>query len=348
MVKISLSFTAGIIAATLLDAGPFLSSAALALCCTSILAVNRGLIRGDFPICMCFFLAGLFCGCNAAISPGLAPRIVPEFLKGASDAMKDAVDASPFGENRTKALLKALLFGDRTFLDRDISTAFRRAGAAHILALSGLHLGIISTLLRRILGICGNTRAAFASRNIITIAVCGLYAVMTGASPSVMRAFLFMSLKSIASLMPHRSCPDRNVFCTALTIQLAANPLVLRSTAFQLSYLAMAGIFTVFPVLKSWFPASRRNPLGRIWEAAALAISCQMFTAPLVWVRFHSFPKYFLLTNLIALPLTELLMVSGIVTVAASAIGLSPLIGAKLTDRLAGLLVGSLDIISKL
>ena len=69
----------------------------------------------------------------------------------------------------------------------------------------------------------------------------------------------------------------------------------------------MLGIVLVFPRLDAWYPAAGRlDPFRRVWSAVALTCSCQLFTAPLVWIRFRSFPKYFLLTNLGALPLTEL------------------------------------------
>lgn len=68
----------------------------------------------------------------------------------------------------------------------------------------------------------------------------------------------------------------------------------------------MLGIVLVFPRLEKWYPAGiRHDPVRRVWSAVALTLSCQVFTAPLVWARFHSFPKYFLITNLGALPLTE-------------------------------------------
>ena len=107
-------------------------------------------------------------------------------------------------------------------------------------------------------------------------------------------------------LLPGRRRRSVNVFCAALTVQLAVSPTVVGSLGFQLSYLAMLGIVLVFPRLEAWYPdGRRRDPVRRIWSAVALTLSCQLFTAPLVWVRFHSFPKYFLLTNLGALPLTE-------------------------------------------
>ena len=129
---------------------------------------------------------------------------------------------------------------------------------------------------------------------------------MTGASPSLVRAFLFILLNELARLLPGRRRSPLNLYCTALTLQLALSPGVITSLGFQLSYLAVLGIVTVFPHLDAWYPRGPRlDPLRRIWSAVALTLSCQLFTAPLVWLRFREFPKYFLITNLGAMPLTE-------------------------------------------
>jgi len=132
--------------------------------------------------------------------------------------------------------------------------------------------------------------------------------MMTGAAPSLVRAFLFILLNESARLLPGRQRRPLNIFCTALIIQLACKPEVIRSLGFQLSYLAMLGIQLLYPRLDAWYPSpgpGRRDPLRRIWSAMALSCSCQLFTAPLVWLRFGTFPRYFLLTNLGGLPLLE-------------------------------------------
>ena len=110
-----------------------------------------------------------------------------------------------------------------------------------------------------------------------------------------------------------------------LLATLLAGAITITSVGFQLSYAAMAGIAFIYPRLKESWPG---NPMddGRmtkavrwVWNSAAMSISCQITTAPLVWVHFHSFPQHFLLTNLLALPLTGLIIPVGICTVERSA-----------------------------
>ena len=136
------------------------------------------------------------------------------------------------------------------------------------------------------------------------------------------------------------------MLCLALLVQLVLDPSVICSVGFQLSYLAMAGIFLVYPVLEKCYPeGSRYNPLRWIWKTAALSISCQLFTAPLAWLRFHSFPRYFLLTNLLALPLVSILMTVAVATVILSALGWCPALLITTTDGLGRLLLWVLEVI---
>ncbi len=286
----------------------------------------------------------------------------------------------------TAPLLKAVLCGDRSALSRTTAQVFRSAGAAHILALSGLHLGIIYLLVGRLLLVLGKSRAGAIARSIVLVVLCGCYAVVTGASPSLVRAFIFICLAEIASLSPGRRRRNANILCTALMLQLCFNPRVITSVGFQLSYLAMAGIFSIFPRLQAWYPAAanagaasgsegataaaglgrvasgrvaaaigrlllRWDPMRRMWEAMALTVSCQIFTAPLVWARFHSFPKYFLLTNLLALPLTWVMVVSAVLTLilfAAFPGGWITQLAVHLTDASAHLLIRCLEIIASM
>jgi competence protein ComEC len=134
----------------------------------------------------------------------------------------------------------------------------------------------------------------------------------------------------------------------ALTIQVALKPQVITTLGFQLSYLAMTGITVLYPRLAAWYPDGFSLAARRIWQGAALAVSCQIFTAPLVWIRFHSFPKYFILTNLLALPMTSALMAASIATLTLQAFGACPPFLVYAVDLLASSLLFTLGVISSL
>ena len=312
IVAISIPFTAGVALAACLPSGgdaPYWAAAGSSLAATALLVpdVGRRRIATLFPFL--FLCLGIFCHCSATLSVPLRPASRAGRALG---GLLRAIDDAEFPHGSTAALLKALLAGQRDGLDRKIVAAFRAAGASHILALSGLHLGILYGILHGALAWMGRSRVATLVRSLIQVGFAGAYVVMTGGSPSLVRAFLFILLNELSRLLPGRRRRPLNIFCAALTIQLALRPDVITNLGFQLSYLAMLGIVLVFPRLDAWFPGGRFNPLRRIWSAVALTCSCQLFTAPLVWIRFRSFPKYFLLTNLGALPLTELFIFSSL------------------------------------
>lgn len=256
-----------------------------------------------------FWTLGVLCQVSAALSVPVRNGPWPP-AERALGALLRAIDAAEFAHDDTAALLKALLAGHREGLDRGTVAAFRAAGAAHILALSGLHLGILYGILQGLLAWTGRSRAATAARSILSVGAAAFFLLMTGAPPSLVRAFLFILLGELSRLLPGRRRRPVNIFCAALTLQLACSPGVVRSLGFQLSYLALLGIVLVFPRLEAWYPAGPRpDPLRRLWSGMALTLSCQLFTAPLVWIRFRTFPRFFLLTNLGALPLTEAFLV---------------------------------------
>lgn len=348
VVKISFSLVAGMLAAMVCGAPAPAGGVSLVICCIALAFTIHENHITEAGICICCFAAGFFCWCSGSISEDLVPRVRPDFLDDWKNTLECAVCAVPYRHEGTAPLLKALVCGDRSGLAAETVRSFREAGAAHVLALSGLHLGIICLVLEKVLSVLGNSVPAYTVRSIIVTFACGMYALMTGASPSVTRAFLFIAIREFARNHPQRRCSSSDIFCAALTIQLVADPTVMESAGFQMSYLAMAALFILAPVLKEWFPSKGPGILRRVWNASATAVSCQLFTGPVAWLRFHSFPKCFLLANLLALPLTEALVCLGIASTAAYAAGIRISVLPVLTDGVAATLEFCLGIISRM
>lgn len=252
------------------------------------------------------------------------------------------IDSLDFQEKDTGALLKALLTGDRTSLPRELTQAFRDSGAAHILALSGMHLGIIYGILTWILHGAGNDIRIKRLRSAILVCACGFYTLATGAGESITRAFLFILLNEIA-VLTHRKTGLRHTMMSALIIQIAINPTSVSSVGFQLSYAAIAGIAFIHPHLKGFWPyeGSRKGLFGKIWESASMCISCQLTTAPLAWYYFGTIPTNFLMTNLIAIPLTSLIIPLALICVILQAVGICPQILTDITEYLTTLMRGT-------
>jgi len=293
---------------------------------------------------------GLFCGSCAQTCGALWSELSTLGPAAAAvDWLRGLIDNMAFEDRDSPALIKALLTGDRTDLSRETVDVFREAGASHVLALSGLHLGLIHLVIRRISALLGNSPASRLIRAISTVAAAAFYTLMTGSSPSTVRALLFISLSEWSSLSSFRRSSPRRTLLLALTIQTALSPGAVMTLSFQMSYLAMCGIIFVFPAMQAWYPQDERfqryDPMRRIWEVTALSISCQLFTAPLAWLRFGTFPIYFILTNVLILPLTSATMMVSLLAVAASALGVCPVFLMKACELLVRSMTVSLEII---
>ena len=351
LTEISLSFTAGVAIGALASSGAedwrvlyILSGLGCAVVAACLAAYLSGRIRSEVFLLPLYFLAGTVCFLTREFTPS-PPSAIAVAIQEYGKSFCRFIDAIPFGDEGTAPLLKALLAGDRSGLPRSTTAIFRASGASHLLALSGLHIGIIYIIFKRLSMVAGNAPAVRIIRSAAIIAASLFYTVMTGASPSITRAFLFITLNEAASL-PGRKKSPAGILAGALLIQLAFDPLQIRSVGFQLSYCAIAGIVVLYPKVSAWYPSSRFDPLKKIWDTAVLSIACQAFTAPLAWHYFHTFPRHFLITNLLAIPLTTVLMGTAILTIVLSAAGICPALPVRAVDFLCRTLVETLRIIS--
>jgi len=291
--------------------------------------------------------SGIIMSISGMTGAGALSRAALEF----GSRLEEAVMSIPFSRPETGGILNALITGDRSGIPHEIKEAFRASGASHILALSGLHLGIIYAIIRKSLAFIGNTPAAKATRSVLTIALCCFYTLAVGAGPSIVRALLFIII-SEAAMLTHRRSDLPSTLLTAMFIQLIINPLSIKEVGFQLSYAAVAGIAWIYPWLKSFWPGDTSNEgimsrgMRWIWNSAAMSISCQIATGPLAYIYFRSFPLHFILTNLIALPLTGLIIPAALATLAASELGICPDIMVRATEMLVSALSEALQIIS--
>lgn len=364
IVPLSLAFTSGAAAAAMafppqcgaqtLGAASGLASAVAAAIIYALSGAVRGRPAGIrasvWPFLLLFGLTGIFCYCTSLLSMDFLPSGFGKAYTGRAllrlTALADSID---WPHEHSAALVKALLTGSRQALDPEVVSDFRTAGASHILALSGLHLGVIYGLLSVLLLPLGRSRPAVAARAVLVISAAAFYSRMTGSGPSVERAAIFITLRELSRISPGRRAGPLRIFGASLVLQLAMRPALITSPGFQLSYLAMLGILVVHPRLRSLYPEGGRfNPLYRLWNAFSLSVSCQALTAPAVWLHFGSIPKYFIITNIVALPLTEAVIIGAVVCLILSALGLEPGIAKSLTDALGQALLYSLKAIASI
>lgn len=193
------------------------------------------------------------------------------------------------------AIAKALILGDKSYLDQETRNSFGATGAMHVLAVSGMHIGIISQLLLFIFQFFSQ----FIQRKSAVFSIVLLlwiYALLTGFSPSVVRAVFMFSVLMLAQEMGENFSAINTLFFTAFILALI-NPMVLYDIGFQLSYLAMLGIFTLYKPIAAWY-STKNKLLNYFWQGSAVGFAAQAMTVPLTLYYFHQFPNYFALTNL--------------------------------------------------
>ena len=204
-------------------------------------------------------------------------------------------------------VLTALTIGEKEELSEEIRETYSVAGASHVLALSGLHVGLLAWLLM----VCFALLIRFwpALRPfvvLLTLCLLGSFAYFTGLSPSVVRAVIMFSLLTIVRLWRNEPLTLNIVAFTAF-IMLCFKPIWLFDVGFQLSFSAVFAILLFFPRLNALCP-TRSFIIKKVWSLMAVSIAAQLGTAPLVIYYFGRFSTHFLLTNLWVIPLVTLVM----------------------------------------
>lgn len=198
------------------------------------------------------------------------------------------------------SVFSALTLGYKEDLSEEVKEAYSTSGVSHLLALSGLHIGIICTLFAGLLCWTNRSRVLFISGHLFVIVLLWGYACFTGFSPSVVRSVIMFSLLILAR-MGKANGITLNILAVAACLMLLCNPFYLFDISFQLSFVAVASIVIFQPFLYKQLKV--RNRIGRyIWGVATVTIAAQIGTCPIVIYYFSAFPVYFLLTNLFAIP----------------------------------------------
>lgn len=225
-------------------------------------------------------------------------------------------------EGQELGIISALTLGYREDLDKDVQRAFSASGAMHVLAVSGLHTGIVWGIVMWILTLGVLYKPLWEDKfrrwllNISTIVLIWAYAFLTGLSPSVMRSALMLTFWALSSLLEQQTSRWNPLLAAAVVI-LIVNPLAFWSVSFQLSFAAVAGIML--------FGSSMQQAVvskGRVWQSVSglliVSLAAQLGTMPLTLHYFGQTSNYFALTNLIVVPMAGILLSLGFSTLAMS------------------------------
>jgi competence protein ComEC len=249
-------------------------------------------------------------------------------------------------QGREFAVIAALLLGYVDDIDHELIKDYSATGAMHILSVSGMHVGIIFLVLEKILGFLRKIKHGIVLKTSLIILMIWFYAMLTGLSPAVLRASVMISLVAVGKAMKRQ--PDiLNILSASFIILLVHDPTLLVNVGFQLSYLAVAGIVLLYKPVYDLFITSN-HLLDKIWSIVAVSIAAQIITFPLSLFYFHQFPNYFILTNILVVPLSSLIIYTGIILLFCGAVPVVSMCLAKILIALVWFLNNSIHFIEGL
>jgi competence protein ComEC len=220
------------------------------------------------------------------------------------------------------AIINALLLGQRQDISEDVYTSYTNAGAIHILAVSGLHVGIILLILMFIFNPLERFKHGKLIKTIILVTLLWCFALIAGLSASVTRAATMFSIVAIAMSLK-RPTNIYNTLAISIFIILLFKPMFLFDVGFQLSYLAVFAIVSIDPLLyKLWKPKSKI--LRFYWHTLTITISAQFGVIPISLYYFHQVPALFFLSNLVIIPALGIILGFGIFVIFLALLNILP------------------------
>jgi competence protein ComEC len=206
-------------------------------------------------------------------------------------------------------LAEALLIGYKDDLDKTLVQSYSNTGVVHVIAISGLHLGLIYWLLAWLVKPLQKRKLKWL-RPVFILTGLWLFSLLAGAQPSVLRSAVMFTCIVLGDSFERKSSIYNTLALSALLL-LCINPFWLWDVGFQLSYAAVLSIVIFMQPIYHWFDVKNRL-LDFIWKLNAVTIAAQILTVPIGIYHFHQFPNYFLLTNFIAVPLSSLILLGEI------------------------------------
>ena len=233
-------------------------------------------------------------------------------------------------------IAEALLIGYKEDLDKDLVQAYSNTGVVHIIAISGLHLALIYVMLVWIF-----ERLPFIKRSrfikvLLILSCLWFFSLLTGASASVLRSAVMFTCVVIGKNF-FKQASIYNSLAASAFILLCYDPYMLWDVGFQLSYFAVIGIVWLQKPIYHAIHIKHKK-LDKLWNMISVTLAAQVITFPICIYYFHQFPNYFLITNLLAVPLSTVILFGEIFLIALSWINIVGIYGGKLINLLVWLM----------
>lgn len=250
-----------------------------------------------------------------SVTPTVETRVWKSFIFQCRESVLNILGSFITG-NKEAALAEALFIGYKDELDKDLVQAYSNTGVVHIIAVSGLHLGIIYWLLNLLMRPLAKKRSTKWLAVVITLAGLWLFSLLAGAGASVIRSAVMFSFIVIGNAFSKKGFVLNNLAASAFLL-LCYNPFWLWDIGFQLSYAAVLSILLFYKPIYNLLYIKNKLP-DAIWQLNAVTLSAQVLTVPLCIYHFHQFPVMFLFANIVAVPLSSLLLLAEILLCAIS------------------------------
>jgi competence protein ComEC len=246
---------------------------------------------------------------------------------------------------REFGVLTALVLGDKRMLDKETQTHYSTTGASHILAVSGLHVGVVFFIFTFALKLIFRTMKWEKFRILVSLLFLWIYTFITGLPPSVIRASTMLTIAAFSTLLHRRTSIYNSIFASAF-LMLLYNPNYLFDISFQLSYLALLSILLF---QNSIYRMYRFKSLpDKIWSLLSVSLSAQIGTLPLTLYCFQQFSNYFWFSGLIVVPLSGIIIYLAFGLIILGDIPILSNILAKSTQISLSFMNDSIEWISKL
>ncbi len=247
-------------------------------------------------------------------------------IKGYAASLRQNIIAkleqANFG-NAEFGIIQALFLGQRDTISEETYTDYKNAGAVHILAVSGLHIGILLLFLEFILRPMELLPNGKTFKLVVVVFLLWGFAFLAGLSASVVRAVTMFSFVAYAMYLNRPSNTFNILALSMFFILLVFDPMLLFNVGFQMSYVAVFAIVWVYPILqKFWYP---KNWLIRqVWQLLSVSIAAQVGVLPISLYYFHQFPGLFFISNLLIIPFLGLILGLGIIVIALILLNIAP------------------------
>lgn len=260
------------------------------------------------------------------------------------DKVQESLQKYNFKDNEL-AVINALLLGQRQDISKDLIEEYSKAGAIHILAVSGLHVGIILLILSSLLKPLERLKNGRVLKTILIVLLLWMFALVAGLSASVVRAVAMFTFLAIGLSFKRKNVILFSLI-TSMFFLLLFKPMFLFDVGFQLSYLAVFGIVWIQPKLyKVYKPKFKLD--DKIWQLFTVSMAAQLGVLPLSLYYFHQFPGLFLLSNLLIIPFLGIILISGIIIIILALLNFLPQFLADIYGLIISLMNGFVSWISK-